>query len=456
MLSLCLAGSAAAAPANAPQSSLQSTLDQLRAQLAALQSQIDSFSTGASSEAPLTSTRSKGRAGRDDRPGVLRKLPQLALDPCLGVKPCLHTTVEERLARGCAGAPVFSGNWTSPVPVPGRDSLGQRFLPRLDCDVAEVWKLSKVEARRGRLTDAMEAHALSRLAGLRNKLWLIVGTSVDHTITRSGCDSFGVPRESVVVSTAELARALPAGGQHAFAGGSGLAMDGCAVPLLNLTVVETHSAGMASLRPSNDAALQPARLRGWELALAAMRLHHRPPDFVTLSGEEWDFKNWARAGRQPNSSLAWREVGEVIRMQVEAIRSHWPRAVVMVRTMYGATYGGFGGDYGAYNALLREVSTRRLSRRAARAAGGVAGQQPEALARRAERERAAGIVETECGRLAHESDVASMAHCSACSSRSGWTKDGMHPHEWFTASWIEIVLNQMADLGAACQDLGAV
>jgi len=32
----------------------------------------------------------------------------------------------------------------------------------------------------------------------------------------------------------------------------------------------------------------------------------------------------------------------------------------------------------------------------------------------------------------------------------------MHPHEWFTASWIEIVLNQMADLGAACQDLGAV
>ena len=95
-------------------------------------------------------------------------------------------------------------------------------------------------------------------------------------------------------------------------------------------------------RPSNDAALQPARLRGWELALAAMRLHHRPPDFVTLSGEEWDFKNWARAGRQPNSSLAWREVGEVIRMQVEAIRSHWPRAVVMVRTMYAAAYGGLG------------------------------------------------------------------------------------------------------------------
>ena len=140
MLSLCLAGSAAAAPANAPQSSLQSTLDQLRAQLAALQSQIDSFSTGASSETPLTSTRSKGRAGRDDRPGVLRELPQLALDPCLGVKPCLHTTVrraspspehhvrtpahqdrppslsqvEERLARGCAGARVFSGNWTLP------------------------------------------------------------------------------------------------------------------------------------------------------------------------------------------------------------------------------------------------------------------------------------------------------------------------------------------------------
>ena len=83
------------------------------------------------------------------------------------------------------GAPVFRGNWTSPVPVPGRDSLGQRFLPRLDCDVAEVWKLSKVEARRGRLTDAMEAHALSRLAGLRNKLWLIVGASLVHAIMRA-------------------------------------------------------------------------------------------------------------------------------------------------------------------------------------------------------------------------------------------------------------------------------
>ena len=64
-------------------------------------------------------------------------------------------------------------------------SLGQRFLPRLDCDVAEVWKLSKVEARRGRLTDAMEAHALSRLAGLRNKLWLIVGASLVHAIMRA-------------------------------------------------------------------------------------------------------------------------------------------------------------------------------------------------------------------------------------------------------------------------------
>ena len=71
-------------------------------------------------------------------------------------------------------------------------------------------------------------------------------------------------------------------------------------------------------------------------------------------------------------------------MQVEAIRSHWPRAVVMVsrarprdpplppslttarttrpqvRTMYAATYGGFGGDYGAYNALLREARAGRL------------------------------------------------------------------------------------------------
>ena len=97
----------------------------------------------------------------------------------------LLSQVEERLARGCAGAPVFSGNWTFPVPVPGHDSLGQRFLPRLDCDVAEVWKLSKVEARRGRLTDAMEAHALSRLAGLRNKLWLIVGASLVHAIMRA-------------------------------------------------------------------------------------------------------------------------------------------------------------------------------------------------------------------------------------------------------------------------------
>ena len=35
-----------------------------------------------------------------------------------------------------------------------------------------------------------------------------------------------------------------------------------------------------------------------------------------------------------------------------------------------------------------------------------------------------------------------------CSSRSGWTEDGLHPTKWVTAQYVSVALSLLADLDA--------
>ena len=37
-----------------------------------------------------------------------------------------------------------------------------------------------------------------------------------------------------------------------------------------------------------------------------------------------------------------------------------------------------------------------------------------------------------------------------CSSRSGWTKDGLHPVEFVNRNFFSLTINTLADQGEAC------
>lgn len=75
--------------------------------------------------------------------------------------------------------------------------MSNRFLSKHDvqCDIADLLLLSPSAEVEKRLTDAKERHLLARLQGLRNKLWLTIGTSVDHRSTRFCELLFGKRRE---------------------------------------------------------------------------------------------------------------------------------------------------------------------------------------------------------------------------------------------------------------------
>ena len=41
-------------------------------------------------------------------------------------------------------------------------------------------------------------------------------------------------------------------------------------------------------------------------------------------------------------------------------------------------------------------------------------------------------------------------NASVCSSRSGWTKDGLHPSHWVNRAFLDLMFNSLADQGEAC------
>lgn len=224
------------------------------------------------------------------------KFVPLAATNCFGVKPCLHTTVASRLAAGCPAA-VFEGhygdqptryekwqlnaNLSVMKPVAPSDRGNSRFHPVIgeQCDLSDVWSVAKAV---GHITDATEAHWHRRLRGLKDSLWLSIGSSIDHDAMKEACGQFGVTRLAVEAKPS-AAYPLP----------SPLIVDYCHIARLNLTLGFVAANGIATTWLQRNASLQHTRFR--EIGAQLRRLtppFYGPPTFLTLGGMEWDFKNW--------------------------------------------------------------------------------------------------------------------------------------------------------------------
>ena len=139
---------------------------------------------GAASPQPLPSL--------SDSPLRFKSVP---LQSCLNMVPCLHTTAQDRLLAGCSSS-VWTGRWAiDPQRESSRlrgEASDQKYITARDeaCEPANAFMLSPVRSVRGKVTDAIEQHGNMRLRGLRGKMWLMFGTSVDHMLIRDICVDF--------------------------------------------------------------------------------------------------------------------------------------------------------------------------------------------------------------------------------------------------------------------------
>ena len=74
-----------------------------------------------------------------------------------------------------------------------------------------------------------------RLRGVRNALWLSIGSSIDHGWIKVLCEGFGAVRTTS--DAAPPTKAYPA---------PGLLIDYCHVKQLNLTLAHTNGGGIAT------------------------------------------------------------------------------------------------------------------------------------------------------------------------------------------------------------------
>ena len=180
-LALALAGAGAGARADGRIAQLE--IARLESEISSLRAQLDSR--------PLDSAALA-------KESMAAQFTPTAATNCYGAKPCLHTSANERLAAGCLEA-VWEGQYGKPRKrrrrktksgVSGNRSFQQPiapprelepFFPRVGdmCDLADLWAVSPLH--RGHIKDAVEAHWHTRLRGLRNALWLSIGSSIDHS-----------------------------------------------------------------------------------------------------------------------------------------------------------------------------------------------------------------------------------------------------------------------------------
>ena len=396
---------------------------------------------------------------------------------CHGVKPCLHTSADERVRAGCLhtvwdghfGAREATASVTEVALIDGRNVSYQRPLPprltqaRLDpktrtsnayvpfhpsvgddaCDLSSVWSVSRLHP--GYVTDATEAHWYQRLRGVRDALWLSLGSSVDHYAMKETCAGFGAARATMQADPS-LAYPFPAV----------LMVDTCRIASLNLTLASISAHGMATEETQRNVSLQPLRFAEIEAQLAKAGWHGGPT-FLSFGGMEWDFKTWRCA--YPQTAAEWREPLRVLRMQTAAARTAWRASLrgVFVRTMFAPTYGTFGcaccakeAQFWHYNDLLRggvraALHNQMLEVNAVGARSD--GDQPGGSGSRSA--AAAGT----CERI-HVLDLQRMMLCNnsvgSCSSRTGWSNDGLHPTRLVLLGYVSLSLQLMADVGSVC------
>lgn len=334
----------------------------------------------------------------------------LADEPCFGQKPCLHTTASERIESGCANS-VWKGAWQNEqvashqkTVVMGKKTMAthlgvsNRFEPAssLECDIADLLLLSPSAEVEKSLTDAKLRHLLTRLQGLRNKLWLTVGTSVDHRVTHH-CPLIAGTRPRDIRS------------------GDDVMMEFCVLERLNFTIMYTFRDGFSTTVSSRNATLQQARFSLLKQCLQANGWPHGP-DFLTLAGVEWDFKHWFDAKADPD----FEAVFPAIHMQSDIARRQWPSlSGLFLRTQYSSNKYLFDQvQVECYNQILHHFqdTTKKYF---------------------------------PCGSIFVADMALLMRHNG--SAHSGWT-DGLHPAAWVTLQYISMSANVLSDLGELCSE----
>ncbi|KAL1529975.1 hypothetical protein AB1Y20_000902 [Prymnesium parvum] len=351
--------------------------------------------------------------------------------PC-PLSPCLRSSALERISRNCSAA-VWSGRWALDPRWQAhqlRSSAGwalQRFVPAApECEPADPFVLASSHG--AHVSVAAAQFTTSRLRGLRDSLWLMVGTSIDHGIVYEVCVRYG--REGVRVAEAAPTRIHPRPGLH---------FNWCTLPPpLNLTMVEVSAQGLTTLAHQRDPQRHRSHLSEIQALLNTIGWHEGPT-FLTLAGIEWDLKQWAAQQAVPIIESDWAVVRGSLSMQVKEAHNYWPHLkAVTLRTQFRTSYRFSARwvdqdvvHYARYSDLMRQLSRGRTGR----------------LLRRRH--------SSQCGMLA-VLDMARMMNCSSadyrdgCSRNSGWTRDGLHPHPWVYHQYFAISANVLADLGEMC------
>ena len=211
------------------------------------------------------------------------------------------------------------------------------FHPAADhaCDFALSHKFSSLEQIKGKETEATENHRRERLAPLfGNRLWLTLGTSIDHRMTRNCPTMYGAPQVNKP---------------------GGWAGDLCVVPGLNLTIGYRFVDGLTTTHEAATAEAQRAALAKVDTEWAEVG-YPRGPDFVTFGGAEWDFKHFTEQKKRPN--YEW--VGAKLSGWLEAAAEQWPRAAgLSFRTTYFAPKAFASAEqYANYTAVMAGVAAR--------------------------------------------------------------------------------------------------
>lgn len=341
--------------------------------------------------------------------------------PCFGQLPCLHTTAQERLQKGCHRM-IWNGTWQDTSVALYRNlSLGgakyptntlgisNRFIPAVayECDVSDLLFLSPSEAINLHRNDAIERHLLQRLHGLHSKLWLMIGSSVDHMNMNLGCPLLFGSQKTTAISV-----------ERGF-GSDHLTMDICHSPVFNFSFAYVFVDGFSTTIASRNATLRAAQFEAIHHQLVAWGWSVGP-EFVTMSGLEWDFKHWMDASATPD----FENVRPAILMQLGLLQRLWPDVTgVFLRTHFATLHSRYGRPYLAdaskvarYNDILRSLETMAMGEELC---GGV---------------------------MIADMDSLMMHHGTA---RSGWS-DGMHPAPWITLQYMNLLAHVLADLGESC------
>jgi len=225
--------------------------------------------------AALVNADRLGDAIRENPSGVDAPFDYLPAALCAGLKPCMHTTPADRAASRCTDI-IWDGEWKndegasrSGSTLPTKTAVDTRFHfhPAADqaCDVARAHKFSSLETIKGKETEATQNHLHERLAPLfGNRLWLTLGTSIDHRMTRNCPTMYGAKMVNKP---------------------GGWAGDLCVVPGLNLTIGYHFIDGLTTTHDAATAETQRAALAKVDAEWAKVG-YPRGPDFVTFGGAE--------------------------------------------------------------------------------------------------------------------------------------------------------------------------